>query len=552
MAIGLSMKQAIVMVFSIFMLITGVILAFKIMQLQEVLPPLPSPKEKVSVFVEPQSSQQGTYFLIKAEYSEKREQQDLRLIIQGTEYVKSVNLYDDGQHYDLERGDGVYAGIFNSEGRDLGRYEVRSEEEGEALASFMVQEPGCEVIEGEGGNEKINFVILPSGYTDYEEFKEDAKNLLIGEDSLLKVEPFKSNKYRFSFSIVNTSRDFGCVKGCYNVSTLVCCDNKAISEEASRCHHDGIIVLLKDRELCGSASYYSKICSKNSLSNLVLMHEFGHSFGNLADEYVYDDYFDYSIGEINSVNCDIEGCEKWQNITDGCYQGCTYSHLYRPAKRDSIMYTFVPAFNSVCQDHIQNLILNYVYGAAEIEKNSPSMSYFVNLNYSRGEINIGDIFLKPVMSGSDFKESNYKIEIMGRDGSLYKTSLYVPNKISPLPNSSVTMVLEENFSFPVMLPYFNDSDSLFVYDGEEEIANRSLAIFSQTCGDSVCDSAENHLNCPVDCVVKDGFCETRGCDPDCPSQENCEISNKVWFVFAVILIFVALVLIGIILYSGKK
>lgn len=553
MVVGLSMRQAVVMVLSVVMLIMGVVLVVKIMQLQEVLPPLPSPEEKVFVEVSPVSSQQGTHFLIKAEYPEKREQQDLRLIIEKGEYVKSINFYDDGKHYDEEMGDGVYGGVFNSEGRSLGRYEVKKYEEGEALTSFVVHESGCELIEGEAGSEKINFVILPSGYRDYKEFKADAEELISGEDSLIKVEPYKSNKYRFSFSLVNTSRDFECKKGCYNVSTIVCCNNKAVLEEASRCHYDSIIVLFKSRELCGSASYYAKLCSKNALSNLVLLHETGHSFADLADEYTYEDYFDYDIGKINAVNCAEKGCEKWKNITEGCYKGCTYSSLYRPAEKNSIMYTFVPVFNLVSQKHIQDLILDYVYGASEIEKASPDQkSYFVNLNYSQGKIDIGDVFLKPVTSGIDFKKSNYKVEITGRDGSLYKTGLYVPDRIFPLPNSSAKMIVQNNLSFSVMLPYFDDADSLFVYKNDEKVAEKSLALFSKTCGNDICEGAENHLSCPVDCVIMDGFCETRGCDPDCPSQENCESNKKTWLIFSIAIIILSLLLIAIIIFSRRK
>lgn len=554
MALNLTIKEAVVVIISIIMVVVGFFLVLRISEVKEILHELPvqEQEEKIIVEVEPASSQQGTLFLIKANYFGEREQQDLRLIIESKKDVTSMNLYDDGKHYDEKVSDGIYGGFFDSKGKTLGKYEVKNKRN-ETLSSFVVHEPGCEIIEGASGGDKIDFIILPFGYNNYDEFKNDAKKLITGADSLLKIEPFKSNKNKFAFFIVNTSRDLKCEIGCKNVSTFVCCDNKIISEEASRCHYDSILILFKSKALCGSASYYAKICSKNELSNLVLVHEIGHSFADLADEYVYSEFYNYSIGEIESINCDKKGCVKWKNITDGCFKGCTYSSLYRPAEEESIMYGFVPVFNPVCEAHIKNLIENYTKKGIEMEKAFPQRkSYFVNLNYNKGEIKIKDVFLKPVKSGVNYRESGYSAELKDKDGnSIFISSLYVPDKIYPIPGSG-KMIFEKEVDFSLILPYFSEVKDLMIYRKDRLIANTSLAVFSETCGNNICDEVESHLSCSEDCGIEDNFCETAFCDPDCPSQKNCDRNEKIIYIFSIFLISGALVLLVIAILSATR
>ena len=545
----LTIKGAVVVILSIIILIAGIFLTIRIMEVKDVLKEIPMLKQadKISVGVEPPNSQKGTSFLIKANYIGEREQQDLSLMVEGPEDSSLVTLYDDGKHYDGEAGDRFYASFFDSTNKPNGTYRIKYKEE--ILASFTINEAGCEIIEGASSNDKIDFVLLTAGYNDYNEFKEDAKLLLTGNDSLLKIEPFKSNKDKFAFFIINTTRDLNCSIGCYNVPTLVCCNDEVVLQEAARCHHESILVLVKSKELCGSASSYTKMCSENEISNLILVHETGHSFADLADEYTYSDFYNYSIGDINAVNCDVKGCEKWKNITSGCFQGCTYSNLYRPAEENSIMYQFTPEFNLVCKAHVENLIDNYVKAESEKEKAIPE-SYFVNLNYNKGEITIHNVFLKLIESGEVFRQSDYNLRILDKNRNIIFSSVfYVPDKIFPISGS---MIFEKEFNFSLLLPYFPDAEDLVLYKNDRLVANTSLSIFSQTCGNGICEESENHVNCPRDCPIKDNFCETSFCDPDCPSKRNCEFSNKIVHIVSALLIAGALVLLISILLKKKK
>lgn len=531
MGVSISIKSFIVVIISLFCLVLGIIFIMKLMVVGDNVlesDELALPKPKVLGEVIPESSQKGTLFLIKA-ISINNEFQNLNLEIRGNGYSKIVSVYDDGNHYDGGSGDGVYGGFFDSGEVEYGGYELISE--GEVISLFKIYQPNCEPLFGDGDDDKINFAILPFNYEDYSEFKKDAIDILNCEDCLLNIEPFKSNKDKFSFSIVNVSQDLGCEVGCRGIDTLVCCDTKIVFEEASQCHYDSIFILVDSEELCGSASSYAKVCSKDDFSGLALVHELGHSFADLADEYVYEDFYGgYDVGIVDNINCDSGGCGKWSDITSECISGCTYSDLYRSSE-NSIMRDYVASFNDVCKNHIEKLIENYTLNEREIEKSLPmKKSYFVNLEYNEGDLSIENVFLKPIKANLNLRKSDYSVEIINFNGDkIFQKSIYVPNKEFSLPNSFGKIIENNNFDFSVVLPYSNDAERLLIYNQGDLVDSVSLESFSDRCGDGVCDSNENHINCLKDCGIEDGFCEESECDPDCESQKNCVIYGNVRF-----------------------
>jgi hypothetical protein len=541
--VKLSIISLVSIALSVIILIFGIFFLLKISSLKEIVPEYPATNQMM-VSVEPANSQKGTLFLIQAAYTAKREAQDLSLIIEKQGQIYPIQLYDDGNHFDKKPRDGVYSGFFDSTNVSLGKYNIKNQDD--TLAFFEVSESGCESVYGNGD---VKIMVLHSGYDDYNEFKADLKSIITSPDSLLQVEPFSSSKNSFSFLSAINSRDLSCEIGCKNISTIVCCDNKLVYEEASKCEFDSILVLVNSNKRCGSASSYAKICAKNPDANLILIHEFGHSFANLADEYVYSDYFgDYSVGEVNEVNCAQKDCEKWKEITEGCFEGCTYSNLYRPTKKNSVMYDLYPQFNEVCQYYIKQLIQNYETSKKDTEKSMPK-SYFVNLHYNEGNTEIKNIYLKPVYSSEDYRKSDYSALIKDSVGNrIFGSGIYIPNKLYPIPPNG-TIVYEKEFDFSIVLPYYPAGDELVIYRKETPVASASLSVFADSCGNNICDAFENRISCSEDCTINDNFCETALCDPDCASQKNCEKEMKMKYILPLILISVAaitmlLVLIG--------
>ena len=531
MAISISLRSLVVIGISVVAIILGVVFLFEVMKIKDVIE---FPVSSIVVNVEPQSSQAGTVFLITARTG-KTETQDIILKIKSKETEEGVILFDDGEHYDGKTKDGNYGGFFDSTGKATGKYEVLDEKE--SLAYFQIYEEGCENIEGISGKNKINFVILPFGYSNLIDFKEDAINILTNGNSLMNMDPFKSEKEKFSFSVVNTQENLDCRVGYQGVPTIIKCDNKKVLQEASRCKHDSIVVLVNNDDLCGSSSgNTAKICSKNPSSNIGLAHEIGHSFADLADEYVYDETFEgYDIGEINNANCDVELCPKWSTYESNCIKGCTYSSLYKSSE-ESIMNNLAPYFNIVSVNHIKNVISEGIKTKEE-EKPLPK-SYFVNLKYKNESIKIQNVYLKPLDSRKIATMSNYEARISDDSGSeIFTEKIKIPNLIFPITNSKPAV--DEDFEFSLLIPYFGNADKLEIKKDGQVVTATSLAVFSETCRNGICDKSENHLSCKEDCSIKDGFCEKSECDPDCQSQKNCQVLRKAELTFSVLVIIVS-------------
>ena len=89
---------------------------------------------------------------------------------------------------------------------------------------------------------------------------------------------------------------------------------------------------------------YSSYCAvyNGSYATKMALHEFGHSFGDLCDEYSYtSEGYTYTP----CVNCRAS-CSDWSSFAEGCQKGCaSKSDYYRP--EDSIMISYnVPRFNN--------------------------------------------------------------------------------------------------------------------------------------------------------------------------------------------------------------
>ncbi len=183
---------------------------------------------------------------------------------------------------------------------------------------------GCTVVSYSGNYEdKIDIVFLKNDYFE-NHFKEDVSRYVSLFD---EVEPFNQYTGRFNFYLVDEEADLGCDSN----NDLLLCDSFKVKELASKCPNDYIYVLTKRNKIEGffdslRSTAQGNVMHINTADNdYVVLHEFGHAFGNLADEYI--------IGgrryEVDAVNCG-ETCNKWSALTGGCYNGCTFEEYYRP------------------------------------------------------------------------------------------------------------------------------------------------------------------------------------------------------------------------------
>ncbi|MEJ8571881.1 M64 family metallopeptidase [Microbaculum marinum] len=164
---------------------------------------------------------------------------------------------------------------------------------------------------------RIDVVILGDGYRarEMDKFEEDAEEFL---DYMLMQQPFKTYRRYFNALRIETpSRQSGASRpdepvdnvygsrfGCFDIRRLLCADDDRVEEvvldNLKRNQIDMVLVLVNDEEYGGSGGDYA-VASTHELSREVAVHEFGHSFGHLDDEYIddncgrYDDPWGFNV-----------------------------------------------------------------------------------------------------------------------------------------------------------------------------------------------------------------------------------------------------------------
>jgi len=164
-------------------------------------------------------------------------------------------------------------------------------------------------------NEKVDIVILGDGYTadETEKYQNDVKRLA-GE--LFAVEPFKSRKSDFNVSAVETPSEVSGVNrphpGVFKRTALstsyssfdseryvLAYDNRTIRDVAATVPYDYMFIIINEETYGGGGIFrlYSTVAVDNSFSDYIFVHEFGHSFAGLADEY-YTSSVSYEMDKI--------------------------------------------------------------------------------------------------------------------------------------------------------------------------------------------------------------------------------------------------------------
>lgn len=236
--------------------------------------------------------------------------------------------------------------------------------------------------------EKIDVAIVAEGYTaeEMEMFYADAQTAM---EAILKHEPFGQYKDRFNFvAVALESQDSGvsvpgegewkdtALKAHFNTfymdRYLTTLRLKNMHDKLCGVPYEHIVILANTDTYGGGGIYnsYTLTTAHHPAFKPVVVHEFGHSFAGLADEYYYDDqYVEYYYPgtepwEQNITTlADFES--KWKDMLDAgeaeLLEGAGYQSkgVYRPAK-DCRMHTNRPdSFCPVCQRAIARIIEFY-------------------------------------------------------------------------------------------------------------------------------------------------------------------------------------------------
>ncbi len=156
-------------------------------------------------------------------------------------------------------------------------------------------------------HDRVDIVVLSEGYTEAEKpkFESDLKRYC---DILFSWEPYKSYKHLFNFTgIFSPSPQSGVDEprqGKYRNTLmdatfnsmdsdryLLTENNKVMRDVAAQVPYDFIVILVNSTRYGGGALFgcFSTVTSDGPWSEYVFLHEFGHNFGGLGDEYYSSD-----------------------------------------------------------------------------------------------------------------------------------------------------------------------------------------------------------------------------------------------------------------------
>lgn len=248
----------------------------------------------------------------------------------------------------------------------------------------------------------IHIAFVAEGYTK-EEMDTFINDCEIATEAIFKHEPFKSYKDRFNvIAVMSESHESGTSepsKGIwkntalsshfdtfYSDRYLTTLHLKDLHDQLAGTPYEHIIVLVNTEKYGGGGilNSYNLSMTHNSMFRPVVVHEFGHSFGGLADEYAYD-----SGNEEPMYPTDIEPWEKnittlvkfegkWENLIKhntpiptpvtaetkdkvGVFEGGGYSlkGVYRPAFDCRMRTNENPEFCPACHQALTNVIKFY-------------------------------------------------------------------------------------------------------------------------------------------------------------------------------------------------
>lgn len=147
----------------------------------------------------------------------------------------------------------------------------------------------------------------------------------------------------------------------------------AIHDALSQVDYEHIIVLANTPEYGGGGIYnsYTLTSSRHSTFKPVLVHEFGHSFGGLADEYCYAEETDTLTYPSTiepwepNITTKVDFAQKWENMLDddgvSLIEGAGYSckKVYRSAPDCRMRTNECKSFCKVCTEALIKLIRFY-------------------------------------------------------------------------------------------------------------------------------------------------------------------------------------------------
>lgn len=392
--------------------------------------------------------------------------------------------------------------------------------------------------------DKIDVVFVGSGFPDLNTFAAviddmiDANNTRTG---LMHYEPFNSNKSGFNFWKVNSLQTFNggttqvgpiwtnsyayhdesrdlVINGCGSINQvptplyITLMVNPRIRAHADanpfRNTTNGAAYITVGNEYLNNGPWPIIVQNDTSIFDdpvevgnsmievqRAVVHEFGHSFGALADEYEFGIIGLGGAGLMPNCDDNFSGmaCSKWASVcVDCCKAICSYQNFYRAYDNTIMNWTFANYdvnFMPVNERELEADINAYLL-LPESTPTESDLSYLVNVNYNNGNLTLNEIGIIEQQTGvpTESPESDYELVVKSQDDlNLFQFDLTFPrysvyvapkNWFDANGTQSFTPDVDQivshddvNLSFTV--PYFSNGKAMKIYD-ENSILKLSI------------------------------------------------------------------------------
>ncbi|HLP74664.1 MAG TPA: M64 family metallopeptidase [Bacteroidales bacterium] len=249
----------------------------------------------------------------------------------------------------------------------------------------------------------VDLAFIAEGYTagEMEKFRNDVKSMA---DALFAEAPYKEYKDKFNiWAVEAVSAESGTdIPGehiyantalnstfyTFNLDRyLTTTDIKSVNDLAASVPRDNIIVLINTSRYGGGGvyNYYSGTSVDHQLSKIVFIHEFGHGFAGLADEYysstvAYDEFYPLDVEPWEpNITTMVDFEKKWKNMikpgtpvptpaeekyanVTGLFEGGGYSAkgIFRPELDCRMKSNGPKGYCSVCSEAVRKTIEYYI------------------------------------------------------------------------------------------------------------------------------------------------------------------------------------------------
>lgn len=205
---------------------------------------------------------------------------------------------------------------------------------------------------------KVDIAFIAEGYTlnEEEKFKTDLDRM---KKIFFSQEPYKSRRDSFNlYGVFKPSDDSGCdeprhgefkntaISATFNSlgseRYLLTEDNKALRDVASHVPYDTLLIMINHKRYGGGGIYnlFCTFTSDNQWHEYLFLHEFGHSFAGLADEYytssvAYNEFYPLGIEPVEpNITALLDpGKLKWAAVLS---EGIAVPTLWEKEEYDSM------------------------------------------------------------------------------------------------------------------------------------------------------------------------------------------------------------------------